>query len=48
MGENRVKKRHTESLDNALLVVVVPTAGLASLQQALQHDLFGGVNEEDE
>ena len=38
-GSNRTLK-HAEALLDALYVIVVPTAGLAAFQQALQHSIL--------
>lgn len=38
-GSNRTFKR-TEPLLDTLYVIIIPTAGLAALQQALQHSLL--------
>jgi hypothetical protein len=38
----------TETLDDALAVVVVPPARLAALEQALEHDGLGRVEKEHE
>ena len=41
-----LKHIHTESLLNALDVIVLPAARLATLQKTLQHDLFRAGEEE--
>lgn len=38
----------SESLDDGLSVIVCSARGLAPLEQAAEHDLFGGGEEEDE
>lgn len=47
-GDRTRRRRPTESLDNALAVVVLPPRGLGALHETLEHDFLGGGEEEDE